>query len=78
MQQKFHFPFSLLSDPKAEVIGQFGLRHERGGPDGQDIALPAHVLINRDGTVSWSFVSPTVQKRARAAQDLEAIAKLAD
>ncbi len=42
--------FPILCDTEREVIGAYGLRHEGGGLDGSDIAIPAHVLIDEDDT----------------------------
>src|SRR5262245_61692982 len=55
-------PFMLLSDERHEAIESYGLVHEVA--PGQDIALPAQILVRRDGSVAWSHVSRAVQDRA--------------
>jgi peroxiredoxin len=56
-------PFAILSDPRAEVIRAYGVLHERGGPGGTDIALPAHFLIDRSGRIAWRYVADKVNHR---------------
>lgn len=60
--------FPLLADPKVEVIGKMGLRHEKGlgfhtfylfglpmgYPNGfRTMAIPTSVLIDEQGVVRW-------------------------
>jgi peroxiredoxin len=56
-------PFPLLADAQGVVTRAYGLLHEGGGLRGEDIALPAHVLIDPDGKVLWRFVSHRIQQR---------------
>lgn len=69
-------PFPVLADADAGVIRAFGLLHAGGGPGGTDIALPAHVLVDRDGRIARRFVAPRIQQRADLADDLRALAGL--
>ena len=55
--------YSILSDPGAAVIRQFGVLHERGGERGQDIAIPAMFLIDREGNIVWRRVAQRIQDR---------------
>lgn len=50
-----------LSDPQAKVIRAYGLLHEHGGMDGEDSAIPAQILIDRNGTILWTHVPRRVQ-----------------
>ena len=52
--------FTILSDPRASVIRQYGLLHERGAEGGEDIALRTTILIGRDGRERWRRVSNSV------------------
>ena len=55
-------PFAILCDTQREVVRAYGLLHEKGGRTG-DIAIPAHVLIDRDGRIVWRRRSERVQDR---------------
>ena len=70
--QKLGFAFTFLSDPKAEVVGRFGLLHQGGGPEGADIARPAEFLIDSTGTIRWVNLTHSVTVRARPDQVLKA------
>jgi peroxiredoxin len=52
--------FTVLSDPGAKVIRQYGLLHEEGH-DESDIALRTTLLIDPDGRERWRRVSKSVQ-----------------
>lgn len=43
--------FPLLADPDLATIKAYGLEHE-----GKDIALPATVIVDKDGVVQWIYV----------------------
>jgi peroxiredoxin len=58
------------------MIDAYGLRHAHGGPDGQDIAHSASVLIDRDGIVRWTFVTPNLRVRPLPSDVLAAIDRL--
>ena len=66
-------PFPLLSDDGARVIRIYGLLHPGGGPGGEDIAIPAHVLLDRKGRIVWRHVARKIQDRPDPAEDLRAI-----
>ena len=65
-------PFPILADTERKVIRAYGLLHEDGGLTG-DIAIPAHVLVGRDGTVLWRHVAPRIQQRLTPEEVLEAV-----
>src|SRR4029450_11863421 len=54
------------------VARRFGLVHERGGPEGQDVPRPATIVLDRDGVVRWLSVSPHFQSRPRPGEVLRA------
>jgi peroxiredoxin len=64
--------FPILSDPDLQAVTAYGLRHA-GGHDGQDIALSASVLLDRDGIVRWVHVTPNLRVRPTADEVLAAI-----
>jgi len=43
--------FPILSDVELSTIRAYGVEHV-----GKDIALPATVVVNTDGTVRWVYV----------------------
>ncbi len=52
--------FTILSDPRAQVITSYGLSHRGAGMDGQDIALDTTLLVDVDGRERWRHVSQTL------------------
>jgi peroxiredoxin len=60
------FTFTVLSDPKAEVIGRYALLHVAGGPEKQDISRPTEYLIDRSETIRWVNFTNDLRVRARA------------
>ena len=64
--------YSILSDPEFRLIDAYGLRH-REAHDGQDIALSASVLIDGQGIVRWTSVTPNVRMRPTADDVLAAV-----
>lgn len=55
--------FAFLSDRERTVIRDYGVLHAGGGPSGEDIALPAYFLIDRDGRILWRRVAARIQDR---------------
>ena len=55
-------PFPILCDTSGAIIRAYGLVHKDGGPTG-DVAIPAHVLIERSGRIVWRWASHRVQDR---------------
>ncbi len=74
--EKLQLPFPILADVDRTVVKQYHLLHEKGAPDGADIAIPAHFLIDRDGVIQWRFVSDRVTNRPEPSQEIEEIRKL--
>jgi methyl-accepting chemotaxis protein len=49
-------PFNILIDESRDVLRAYGVWH-RVGLDAWNIARPAVFLVDRSGTIRWSFVS---------------------
>jgi peroxiredoxin len=64
--------FPILADPDLTTIAAYGLRHP-SGHDGHDIALSASILIDPDGIVRWTHVTPNVRVRPPPGDILAAI-----
>lgn len=65
--------FPILADEDRTVIKAYGLVHAGEGPKGTDIAIPAHVLIARDGRILWRHVSKRIQDRLAPKDVLEQV-----
>jgi peroxiredoxin len=63
---KAGYTFTVLSDPHAELIRRYHLLHPGAGPDGQDIARPAELLVDSSRVVRWVNFTEDVRVRARA------------
>ena len=74
-RQKLGYTYTVLSDPKAEVIRRYDLLHRGAGPKGADIARPAEFLIDSTGTIRWVNLTENIAVRARPEQVLEAFEK---
>ncbi len=68
-------PFAILCDTEREVVRAYGLLHEDGGQTG-DIAIPAHVLIDRAGRIVWRRLSDKVQNRPDPQDVLKQVERL--
>lgn len=66
------YTFTLLSDPKAEVIRRYDLLHPKAGPDEHDVARPGEFLLDAGGTVRWVNLTESYWVRATPEQMLEA------
>ena len=64
--------FTILSDPTAEVIRQYGLLHEKGKGD-TDIAIRATVYVDGQGRERWRRVSETIPDIPKADEILARI-----
>ncbi len=63
MVERNNLNFSVICDTEREVIRAFGLLHKGGALDDSDIAIPAHVLIDRQGRIVWKYISSRIQDR---------------
>lgn len=51
LRERLSLDFPLLSDPDLTAIRAYGVNDV-----GNDIALPATVVVKQDGTVQWVYV----------------------
>jgi peroxiredoxin len=73
---KTGWTYTFLSDPDAAVIRRYGLLHKGAGVDGKDIARPAELLIDPNGTVRWINLTGDFRVRARPEEVLRAFDQL--
>lgn len=73
LAEKQGYAFSLLSDPKAEVIRRYDLLHERGGIGGADIARPAEFLVDPQGTIRWRNMTEDYKVRVKGEEALKVL-----
>lgn len=71
--KKASLSFSILSDEDAKTIRAFGLLHAGAGPGHTDIAVPAQVLVGKDGTILWRRRSVRVQDRPAPQEVIDAV-----
>jgi len=69
-------PYHLLSDSERTVIQAYGLVHEGGGLEGETIAVPAQLLVAKDGSILWRHVARLITDRAYPEDTLAAIGRL--
>lgn len=75
--EAYGLDFPVLSDPDAEVIDAFGVRHPNGGLDG-DIARPATFLVDEEGRVVWRELTDNWRVRLRPDRVLERLRSLSE
>ena len=68
-------PFNVLVDETRDVSIAYGVRH-RVGLDAWNIARPALFLIDRDGTILYSFVADSQQEFPAHEEILQALDRL--
>jgi len=73
LARKVGLTYPVLADPALTAIDAYGLRHPGGGPDGQDIAHSASVLIDAGGIVRWTSVTDNFRRRPTPAAVLAAV-----
>jgi thioredoxin-dependent peroxiredoxin len=74
--EKKELPFPILSDTERKVIQSYGLVHPHGGMHGEDIAIPAQILVGRDGKILNRHISARVTDRLDPDDVVEMIRKL--
>jgi peroxiredoxin len=70
---KAGYTFTILCDPRTEVIRRFDLLHKGAGPDGSDIARPAEFYVDPSGTIRWRYLTRSFAVRATPEMILEGI-----
>jgi peroxiredoxin len=73
-KQKLGFP--ILADVERKVTQAYGVVHAGGSRGGEDIPLPSHFLIDKDGRIAWSVVAHHPKDRPRPDQVIEQIRSL--
>lgn len=68
-------PFNILIDESREVSKAYGVWH-RVGLDAWNIARPALFLIDRDGTIVYSFIGRSQEEFPSPSEILQALARL--
>jgi peroxiredoxin len=63
----------VLADPEKNLTTAAALVHPHQGPDGGDIAVPATVLVDRNGTVAWMEQPGNLSERPSAAALITAV-----
>ena len=71
-----HLGYRFLADRDLAVARRFGLVHDRGGPERQDVPRPATIVLDRDGVVRWFSVSRNFQVRPDPGDVLRAVRAL--
>jgi len=71
--EKLGLGFPILSDGAGKMIAAYGVTHEGGGMGGGNIARPAAILVDADGTVVWRNLTENWRVRTRPEHVLEAI-----
>ena len=57
---------TLLSDPKLEAIGAFGVAME-----GKDIAVPSTFIVSQDKVIHWKYIGENMTDRPDGIELLE-------
>jgi peroxiredoxin len=65
----------VVSDAQHNLSAALDVIHRQSAPDGGDTAAPTTILIDRDGTVRWTFRPDRVFTRLSPEQVLVAIDK---
>lgn len=68
-------PYPILADTTHSTIAAYGLVHKDGYGSGNDIAIPATIIVDRDGKIVWRDIAPAVNIRPSPEQVLDAARK---
>lgn len=74
-QERWGFPFPLLSDRRLKLIDAFGLRHPKGH-EGKDISRPAVVVLSPSKKVVYKYVGKSPVDRPAVGDLLYTLEKL--
>jgi peroxiredoxin len=55
--------YRFVADGDLAVTRRYGLVHVAGGQNGEDVPLPATVVVDRNGLVRWISVTSNFQVR---------------
>lgn len=76
MREELGLEFPLLCDVDRSVIRRYGLVSENGGPGRGEVAVPAHLLLARDGRVVWRFAAGRITERPDPGEILAQVRRL--
>jgi peroxiredoxin len=76
LRQRLGIDFTFLSDSNGQVLDLLGIRHQGARRSGADIAYPAQVLVDQNGTVRWIYTADSYRVRARPEDVFAAIRAL--
>jgi peroxiredoxin len=68
--------YRFLADRDLSVTRRLGLVHANSGPGGEDVPVPATVVIDRAGVVRWTAYADNVQDRPDPRLVLDAVRSL--
>lgn len=74
-QERWGFPFPILSDRRLKLIDAFGLRHPKGH-EGKDISRPAVVILSPSKRVVYKYVGKSPVDRPSIGDLLYTLEKL--
>ncbi len=74
--KKADHQFTILSDPGARVIRQYGLLHPQGHAGDTDIAIRTTYVIDENGRERWRKVSGTAFEVPKAAEVLQQLREM--
>ena len=76
LNQKLRARYRFLTDRDLEVTRRYGLLHAHGGNQGQDVARPTTVVLDRRGIVRWLQLADSIQVRPDPADVARAVRQL--
>ena len=76
LAQKLRARYRFLTDRDLEVTRRYGLLHAHGGNQGQDVARPTTVVLDRRGIVRWLQLVDSIQVRPDPADVARAVRQL--
>ena len=68
--------YRFLADTDLSVTRRLGLVHAGGGENGQDVPVPATIVIDRAGVVRWTRYAENFQVRPDAREVVRVVKSL--
>ena len=76
MRDKLQLDFPILCDVERRVVRSYGLVSTNGAHGTGEVAIPAHLLLARDGTILWRFAAGRITERPDPAEVLAQVRRL--